>query len=109
MVTKSQNESVLLKSISEYALLRIKNSLVIDKIAKDENIKIEKNDIETKINEIGAAYRMTAADVLKQFGKNPEFVASLSQQVLNDKVRDILMANNKVEFVPAKKEKVESK
>ena len=109
MVTKSQNESDLLKTISEDALLRIKNSLVIDKIAKDENIKIEKNDIETKINEIGAAYRMTAADVLKQFGKNPEFVASLSQQVLNDKVRDILMANNKVEFVPAKKEKVESK
>lgn len=109
MVTKAQNESDLLKTISEDALLRIKNSLVIDKIAKDENIKIERGDIETKINEIGAAYRMTAADVLKQFGKNPEFVASLSQQVLNDKVRDILMANNKVEFVPAKKEKKEKK
>ena len=111
IITKSQNESELLKTISEDAVLRIKNSLVIDKIAKEENIKIERGDIETKINEIGSAYRMTPTDVLKQFGKNPEFVASLSQQVLNDKVRDLLMANNKVEFVKpkAKKEKVESK
>ena len=107
MVIKTQNESDLLKTISDDAVLRIKNSLVIDKIAKDENIKIDRTDIEAKINEIGAAYRMTAADVLKQFGKNPEFVASLSQQVLNDKVRDVLMANNKVEFVKPKKDKKE--
>lgn len=109
MVTKAQSESELLKSINEDALNRIKNSLVIDKIAKDENMSIERKDIEAKLGEIAQAYRMQPADVLKQFGKNPEFIASLSQQVLNDKVRDLLMANNKVEYVPAKKEKVESK
>lgn len=109
MVIKTQNESDLLKTINEDAVIRIKNSLVIDKIAKAEDIKIERSDIETKINEIGSAYRMSTTDVLKQFGKNPEFVASLSQQVLNDKVRDLLMANNKVEFVKPKKEKVEAK
>lgn len=104
-LVKAQGEDEILKNIKEDAVVRIKNSLVIDKIAKEENLKLDQADLERKFSELGNAYGMQPQDVIKQFGRNPEFLASISQQALNDKVRDFLAANNKVEFVePSKKE-----
>ena len=87
-----------MKNLNEDALVRIKNSLVIDKIAKEENIKLEQKDIETKFAQLGAAYGLKPQDLIKQIGQNPEVLASISQQAMNDKVRDFLMENNKVEI-----------
>lgn len=95
-LVKSQGEDQLLKNLNEDALVRIKNSLVIDKIAKEENIKLEQKDIETKFAQLGAAYGLKPQDLIKQIGQNPEVLASISQQAMNDKVRDFLMENNKV-------------
>ena len=104
-LVKSEGENELLKNIKEDAAVRIKNSLVIDKIAKEENIKLDQADLEKKLYELGSAYGMPPQDVIKHFGKNPEFLATISQQALNDKIRDFLAENNKVEFVePEKKE-----
>ena len=97
-LVKSQGEDQLLKNLNEDALVRIKNSLVIDKIAKEENIKLEQKDIETKFAQLGAAYGLKPQDLIKQIGQNPEVLASISQQAMNDKVRDFLMENNKVEI-----------
>ena len=97
-LVKSQSEDQLLKNLNEDALVRIKNSLVIDKIAKEENIKLEQKDIETKFAQLGAAYGLKPQDLIKQIGQNPEVLASISQQAMNDKVRDFLMENNKVEI-----------
>ena len=97
-LVKSQGEDQLLKNLNEDALVRIKNSLVIDKIAKEENIKLEQKDIETKFAQLGAAYGLKPQDLIKQIGQKPEVLASISQQAMNDKVRDFLMENNKVEI-----------
>lgn len=102
-VEKTQGADSLSETIKEDAKIRIKNSLVIDQIAKIENIKIEPKDLSQKISQLGAAYGMKQEDMLKQLGKNPEIFTSLSQQALNDKVRDFLMEKNSVEFVQAKK------
>lgn len=102
-IVKAQGEDELLKTVKTDAVARIKNSLVIDKIAKEEKIKLEQKDIEKKFQQLGAAYGMSQADLIKQLGQNPEVLASLSQQAMNDKVRDFLMENNKVEFVAPKK------
>lgn len=102
-VEKTQGADNLSETIKEDAKIRIKNSLVIDQIAKLENIKIEPKDLSHKISQLGAAYGMKQEDMLKQIGKNPEIFTSLSQQALNDKVRDFLMEKNSVEFVQAKK------
>jgi len=110
MMTQIQGEDELVKNIREDALTRIKNSLVIDKIAKVENISLERTDLDKKFAELGAAYRISQQDLYKQIGKNPEILSSLSQQAMNDKVRDFLLSNNKVEIVaPKKAEKVEEK
>lgn len=97
-LVKTQGEDALLKNLNEDALTRIKNSLVIDKIAKEENIKLEQKDLEKKFAQLGSAYGISPQDFVKQLGRNPEAIASISQQALNDKVRDFLLANNKVEI-----------
>ncbi len=96
-LVKSQGEDELLKNLNEDAKIRIKNSLVIDKIAKDENIKLDQKDLERKFAQLSAAYGLKPQDLIKQLGQNPEVIASISQQAMNDKVRDFLMENNKVE------------
>lgn len=106
---KTQGAASLTDTIKEDAKVRIKNSLVIDKIAKVENIKLEPQDLQKKFAQLEAAYGMSQADLMKQLGKNPEVFASLSQQALNDKVRDFLMEKNSVKFIEPKKEKVETK
>ena len=97
-LVKAQGEDQLLKNLSEDALVRIKNSLVIDKIAKEENIKLEQKDLEDKFAQLGAAYGLQPQDLIKQLGQNPDLLASISQQAMNDKVKDFLMENNKVEI-----------
>lgn len=102
-VMKSQEgtDHDIMKSIREDAALRIKNSLVIDKIAKEEGIKLVPADINKKFQELGAAYGVSQDEIIKSIGKNPEILSSLSQQAVNDKVRDFLANNNKVEYKEA--------
>lgn len=108
-VEKTEGSEKLADTIKEDAKIRIKNSLVIGKIAQEENIKLEPADINAKLGQLSAAYGMNQNDLMKQLGKNPEIITSLSQQALNDKVRDFLMEKNSVNFVKPKKEKVETK
>ena len=97
-LTKAQGEEKILENLKEDAITRIKNSLVIDKIAKEENIAVDFKDLEQQIQQVGQAYGLTPQDFMKEFGKNPELLSSLSQQAINNKIRDFLMANNTVEF-----------
>lgn len=103
LVKAQGGEDHLVETLVEDATKRIKNSLVIDKIAKIEEIKLEQKDLEQKFAELAAMYGMGQQDVLKQIGQNPEMLGSLSQQAMNDKVRDYLVANNKVEITAPKK------
>lgn len=84
-------------------MTRIKNSLIIDKISKEADIKVEQADFQTKIAQMAGAYGVGPQDLLKQFGQNPDFLSSLSQQIVNDKVRDYLLANNNIEYVEVKR------
>lgn len=95
------------KTLAEDAMTRIKNSLIIDKISKEADIKVEQADFQAKIAQMAGAYGVGPQDLLKQFGQNPDFLSSLSQQIVNDKVRDYLLANNNIEYVEVK-EKVEA-
>lgn len=106
---KSQGEAFE-KSLAEEASMRIKNSLIIDKISKEVEIKVEQADFQTKLAQMSGAYGVAPQELLKQFGQNPDFLSSLSQQIVNDKVREFLLSNNTIEYVEVKadKEKVEA-
>jgi len=101
-------ETKFAQTLSEDAKVRIKNSLIVDKISKEENLTVGQEDLTSRLTQLSMAYGTTPEQLVKQFGQNPTFVNSLSQQVINDKVRDFLINNNKFEYVevePAKEEK----
>lgn len=104
-VMKNQNPDEVMAELKEEARMRIKNSLVIDKIAQVENIKVEHNDMENKFKEMETAYHMDRAELVKQMRQNPAIFNSLSQQSLNEKVMKFLSDNNKVELKKGKSKK----
>ena len=53
---------------------------------------------------MAGAYGVGPQELLKQFGQNPDFLSSLSQQIVNDKVREFLLDNNNIEYVEVKSE-----
>ena len=95
-LVKAQGEDKLLENLTEDAKTRIKNSLVIDKIAKVEEIKLEQKDLEHKLSEVGMTYGLKPQDLVHQLTGNPELLSAISQQAMNDKVRDFLMEQNSV-------------
>lgn len=101
--------NTLMDSVKEEALLRIKNALVIDKIAQVEDLKVEPADLDLKIKELETIYHINRAEVMKQLQQNPAIINSISHQALNEKVIKFLKENNKVEFKTAAKTKAKSK
>lgn len=103
---KAQGEENLMKELREEATSRIKNSLVIDKIAQAETIQIDPADLEAKITELETVYHTSKTEILKHLKQNPEMFSSLSQQALNQKVMKFLAENNTIKFKkPAKAKK----
>lgn len=91
-------EDSILEQIREDAIKRIKNSLVIDKIAAEEDIKVLTRDMEARLEKMQDAYQMEKTSLMQQLYKNPGFISSLSQQVINEKITNFLAENNTVEF-----------
>lgn len=97
------------QTLSEDAKIRIKNSLIVDKISKEENLTVDRADLTGKLTQLSAAYGTTPDQLVKQFGQNPTFINSISQQILNEKVRSFLLDNNKFEYVEVESSKEEVK
>ncbi len=93
------------KTLVEDAQTRIKNSLVIDKISKEADIKVDQADFQAKFAQMASAYGVGPQELMKQFGNNPDFLSTISQQIVNDKVREYLVANNNISYVEVKPEK----
>lgn len=92
-------EDGIMEQLKDDAEKRIKNSLVIDKIAKTENLSIDKSDMDDKLAQLQASYQMDKESLMRQLAQNPGFLNSLSQQVINEKVAKFLTENNTVEFI----------
>jgi len=106
---KNQNQDELMVELKKEATMRIKSSLIIDKIAQAEDIKVDFSEMEQKLKEVEAAYRMSRADMLKQIKQNPGVFDALSQQVLNEKIMKFLAENNKMEFKKGKRKEGKGK
>ena len=94
----AEGEETVKKELRADAIARIKNSLVISKIAVEENIKVQQKDIEEKIKLLAQTYGTTAKEVINEVQKNPMIINSLSQQALSEKITKFLNDNNKVVF-----------
>ena len=80
--------------LKEVSLNPQKNSLVIDKIAKLENIVVSQADFGAKLSELSQMYQIDAGTMIKQLSHTPGVFNALSQQALNEKVTKFLAENN---------------
>lgn len=99
---ESQGNEAMIQNMKSEAEKRIKNSLVITKIAQLENINVSPSDLENKIEEISKAYNTDKNLILEEIRKNSAIIGGITQQVLNDKVTQFLVDNNNVKYVEQK-------
>ena len=93
---EDQGYDEIMNSLKEDAAVRVKNSLVIDKIAKEENITVSQADFGAKLSELSQMYQIDTPTMIKQLSQTPGVFNALSQQALNEKVTQFLADNNTV-------------
>ena len=95
---EAQGYDNIMNSLKEDAAMRVKNSLVIDKIAKEENLVVSQAEFGAKLSEIGRMYQMDTPTMIKQLSQTPGVFNAIYQQALNEKVTQFLAENNTVKF-----------
>ena len=96
---EAQGYDNIMKDLKEDAQVRVKNSLVIDKIAKEEKITVSQEEFGAKLAELSRMYQMDTKTMVKQLSQTPGVFNAISQQVLNEKVNQFLADNNTVKLV----------
>ena len=100
---EAQGYDEIMNSLKEDAAVRVKNSLVIDKIAKEENITVSQADFGAKLSELSQMYQIDTPTMIKQLSQTPGVFNALSQQALNEKVTQFLADNNTVNLEEVRK------
>ena len=106
---EAQGLDNIMKTIKEDAVFRIKNSLIIDKISKEENITVDQASLTAKMDSLSAMYQMDRETFAKYMFQNPGMINNISQQILNEKVIGFLTDNNTAKYVKPKKSKQKKK
>ena len=96
---QSHGYDEIMAGLKEDALYRIKCSMIINKIAEAEELKVEPADFTAKLSSMAQVYNMDPKSMLKEMGSNPHMLNQISQQVLTEKVVEFLLANNTIKFV----------
>ena len=82
------------KRFREEAQKRIKNSLIVEKIAEEEKIEITSKDTMEYINRMAMMYGMAPNQLFEELRKNPNSYAAITQQIVAQKVNEFLLKNN---------------
>ena len=97
MLEKEGHQKVY-EQMKEEAVKRIKTSLIIGKIAQEEQVAVSQEDIQGKIGELANIYRTSADNIVSEIQKNANLLHSMSQQVITEKVTKLLVENAKVNY-----------
>ncbi|MCI5824298.1 MAG: trigger factor [Candidatus Gastranaerophilales bacterium] len=89
----------LMENIKEEAKNRIKNTLIIAKIAQNENIQVTPQELQSKIEELAYAYNTGLDVIYEEIRKNSNIIHGIGQQALMDKVSKFLAEKNTVNLV----------
>ena len=106
---EAQGYDKIMATINDDALFRIKNSLIIDKIAREEKITVDQKSLSDKLDSLSAMYQMDKDTFAKYMFQNPSMINNISQQILNEKVINFLVDNNTAKFIKPKAAKKTAK
>ncbi|MBE7704628.1 MAG: trigger factor [Cyanobacteria bacterium SIG29] len=97
MLEKEGHEKVYAQ-MKEEAVKRIKTSLIVGKIALEENVSVSQEDIQEKITDLASIYRTTTENIVAEIQKNMNLLHSMNQQVITEKVTKLLIDSAKVKY-----------
>ena len=86
------------EQMKEEAVKRIKTSLIVGKIAQNENVQVTQEDIQGKIAGLANMYHTTTENIVSEIQKNVNILHSINQQVITEKVTKLLVDNAKVNY-----------
>ena len=95
-----QDKEKIYAAASSGAKERVKVSFLLQKIAEKEDIKVGQDEIAQRIGNMAAAYQIPPDKFIKDLQKRNGIV-EIYDQLMNEKVVDLLHANAKIEEVPA--------
>ena len=84
--------------MKEEAVKRIKTSLIVGKIAQEEKLTVTSEDIQEKIGDLANIYRTTTENIVAEIQKNVNLLHSINQQIITEKVTQLLIDNAKVNY-----------
>lgn len=100
---EAEGKDKILGELKDEAIKRIKNSLVVQKIATLEQINVMPDDLNQKVEQIAKQYNADKNTVMQQLFSSRQAISSLGQQVIGEKVAKFLLDNNSINFVKSKK------
>ena len=97
MLEKEGHQKIY-EQMKEEAVKRIKTSLIVGKIAQEEKITVTSEDIQKKIGDLANIYRTTTENIVAEIQKNVNLLHSINQQIITEKVTQLLIENAKVNY-----------
>ncbi|WP_411343536.1 trigger factor [Paenibacillus sp. WLX1005] len=99
-----QTSDDLKEQMKEEAAKRVRNNLVLEQIAKDENIEVSDEEVDAELEKMASQFQRSAEEVRSILGANGS-LASLSEEIKLRKTIELLVDSSKeVEAVAEKAE-----
>lgn len=98
-VLETQGHEAMWNNLREEAQKRVKTSLVLGAVAKNENISISDEEVLEKVKEIAVMYNTEEKNLLAQMSRNQGLVQSLTHQIMGQKILKFLLDNNEVKYI----------
>jgi trigger factor len=95
-----KNKDEIYSLASNAARSRVKGAFVFAKIAEKEGIKVEAQEFHSRVFAMAKAMKMTPEKLMEELQKR-DSTGHVAEQILNEKVIDLLQENAKIEDVPA--------
>ena len=98
--TIEKQKEQIYTAAAQNAKERVKIAFLLQKIAEKEDIKVSQEEIAHRINHLAGLYQIPPEKFLKDLQKRNGLI-EVYDQVMNEKVLDLLQQNAKVEELPA--------
>jgi trigger factor len=98
-LAQANGKEQMLAGLRAEAIDRIKTSLAFSSIAKQENLQVSEEEFHQQVLEMCEARGMEEKTLMRQLAQQPSGVQALTDQVLAQKVVDLLVEKATFEFV----------
>lgn len=94
------NREALAEQYNEAAEKRVKGDFILKKVAEQEELKLDDEDVEKGFNRIAQQYQMPVSEVKKYFSNRDDLLPFMNE-LLNEKILKFLLDEAKIKKVPA--------